>query len=304
MEKDNIALYLKEEEYKFFKLIATRNISGIITKTFKEYKVRAYIVNQSYNYQSFKVEDIQISNKLVGNMRIPAKSIDSNGIAGTIKLKNGDVFEINGIKYEVIQCHDVKEKIKHYYTFYLTNYFENIKFDKYKTELNTLFFNMFDKLNIEAVVYSTFFQNEYFKDCKRPFLTYEIQQIGKMDDFTSFIDVLNDNNKNKNEVRVKRRYRAVIRYYVKEQDIELELILSKNKIFEHILQDTSFKFKFIKDFEIQELSLLTANETIINDEVLNEKIYNLEFTADTLYSFERDFIERIKLTGKLKNKED
>ncbi|MDO5088929.1 MAG: hypothetical protein Q4D53_04000 [Leptotrichiaceae bacterium] len=304
MEKENTILYSKEKEYKFFKLTAVKNISGIISKNFKEYKVKARISNQLDGSSETKAENTQTVKKFKGKIKIPVTGSDINNDEETITINNRDLLEIDGKKYEITDCYEINEETGHYCVFYLIGYFQNIGFDKYKTELNNLFYALFNRLDIEAVVYSGFFQNEYFRNCDRSFLTYEITQIGKMNDFTSFVDILEDEGNYENEVKIKKSYRAVIKYYGKFSDTDLDLVLSKNVIFEHILKDTSFRFEHIKDFEIQNLNLLSENEVVMNDKILNEKVYSLEFTADTIYNFRNDYIERINLTGKLKNKED
>ncbi|RRD39103.1 hypothetical protein EII29_08280 [Leptotrichia sp. OH3620_COT-345] len=304
MEKENTILYSKEKEYKFFKLMAADNVSGIIMKNFKEYKVKVRISNRLDILQEIKSENTQIVKKFKGKIKIPLTAVNINNNEETITVSNGDLLEMDGKKYEIIDYYEINEETEHYGIFYLTGYFKNIGFDKYRTELNNLFYTLFNRLNIEAVIYSAFFQNEYFKNCNRSFLTYDIVQVGKMNDFTSFADVLENKDNYESEVRIKRNYRVTINYYLKPNDIDLDLVLSKNIIFEHILKRTSFRFEHIKDFEIQNLDLLSENEVIVNDKILNKKVYNLEFKADTIYNFKNDYIERINLTGKLKNKED
>ena len=191
--------------------------------------------------------------------------------------------------------------MKNYYTFYLTDYIENIIFDSYKTELNMLFFNIFTKLGIEAVVYHSFFQNSYFEKIGKPFLTYEITQSKSMSDYTTFKEEISKKDTIEFKYRSNRTYKMMIKLYDKDQVLNLDTILSKNKIFNHIVEDLNFDFKDISEIEIQKLDFISESDTIINNKIMNEKVYSLEFTADTFYSYETDYIEKSKIKGKIEN---
>ena len=191
--------------------------------------------------------------------------------------------------------------MKNYYTFYLTDYIDNITFDSYKTELNMLFFNIFTKLGIEAVVYHSFFQNSYFEKIDKPFLTYEITQSKSMSDYTTFKEEISKKDTIEFKYRSNRTYKMMIKLYDKDQVLNLDTILSKNKIFNHIVEDLNFDFKDISEIEIQKLDFISESDTIINNKIMNEKVYSLEFTADTFYSYETDYIEKSKIKGKIEN---
>ena len=191
--------------------------------------------------------------------------------------------------------------MKNYYTFYLTDYIDNITFDSYKTELNILFFNIFTKLGIEAVVYHSFFQNSYFEKIDKPFLTYEITQSKSMSDYTTFKEEISKKDTIEFKYRSNRTYKMMIKLYDKDQMLNLDTILSKNKIFNHIVEDLNFDFKDISEIEIQKLDFISESDTIINNKIMNEKVYSLEFTADTFYSYETDYIEKSKIKGKIEN---
>jgi len=179
-------IYEKEKEYKFFKLLSETNDKGIIRKEFKEYKLKAYIDYQSYNSSINPIKSVDTRENLVGIIRIPTLAIDNNKATEKLEITNGDYIVYENKKYELIEVRKIKDELKNYYTFYLTDYIDNITFDSYKTELNMLFFNIFTKLGIEAVVYHSFFQNSYFEKIDKPFLTYEITQSKSMSDYTTF----------------------------------------------------------------------------------------------------------------------
>ena len=101
--------------------------------------------------------------------------------------------------------------------------------------------------------------------------------------------------------RSNRRYKMVIKLYDKGKVLNLDVILSKNEILKHIMQNLSYKMEFVAEFETQKLDMISENDTIINNEVTNEKIYSLEFTVDTFYSFETNYIENATINGILKN---
>ena len=191
--------------------------------------------------------------------------------------------------------------MKNYYTFYLTDYIDNITFDSYKTELNMLFFNIFTKLGIEAVVYHSFFQNSYFEKIDKPFLTYEITQSKSMSDYTTFKEEISKKDRIEFKYRSNRTYKMMIKLYDKNQVLNLDTILSKNKIFNHIVEDLNFDFEYVSEIEIQKLDFISESDTIINNKIMNEKVYSLEFTVDTFYSYETDYIEKSKIKGKIEN---
>ena len=93
----------------------------------------------------------------------------------------------------------------------------------------------------------------------------------------------------------------MIKLYDKDQVLNLDTILSKNKIFNHIVEDLNFDFKDISEIEIQKLDFISESNTIINNKIMNEKVYSLEFTVDTFYSYETDYIEKSKIKGKIEN---
>lgn len=191
--------------------------------------------------------------------------------------------------------------MKNYYTFYLTDYIDNITFDSYKTELNTLFFSIFTKLGIEAAVYHSFFQNSYFEKIDKPFLTYEITQSKSMSDYTTFKEEISKKDRIEFKYRSNRTYKMMIKLYDKDQVLNMDTILSKNKIFNHIVEDLNFDFEYVSEIEIQKLDFISESDTIINNKIMNEKVYSLEFTADTFYSYETDYIEKSKIKGKIEN---
>ena len=58
----------------------------------------------------------------------------------------------------------------------------------------------------------------------------------------------------------------------------------------------------VSELEVKKLELISEDETIINNRLRNEKVYNLEFTVDTFYTTENeDYIEDIILKANLKN---
>ncbi|BBM35454.1 hypothetical protein [Pseudoleptotrichia goodfellowii] len=297
-------IYEKEKEYKFLKLISQKNINGIIESKFEEYKIKSYIDYQSYKANNDKIESINTRDNLLGIVRIPTVSVDKNGNSGTIEVNNGDCIIYENKKFELIEVRKLKDELKHYYTFYLTDNIENIKFDLYKTELNLLFFKIFKKLGIEAIVYHSFFQNSYFEKIEKPFLTYEIMQVKRANDYTTIKEEISETDKIIFKYRSKRIYKMIVRLYDRGTILNLDTILSKNKILNHIIDELNIKFQNISDLEIQKLDLISESDTIINNGFYNEKVYDIEFTVDTFYSYDNDYIESAKIKGKLKNKED
>ena len=164
-----------------------------------------------------------------------------------------------------------------------------------------LFFNIFTKLGIEAVVYHSFFQNSYFEKIDKPFLTYEITQSKSMSDYTTFKEEISKKDRIEFKYRSNRTYKMMIKLYDKNQVLNLDTILSKNKIFNHIVEDLNFDFEYVSEIEIQKLDFISESDTIINNKIMNEKVYSLEFTVDTFYSYETDYIEKSKIKGKIEN---
>ena len=294
-------IYEKEKEYKFFKLLSETNDKGIIRKEFKEYKLKAYIDYQSYNSSINPIKSVDTRENLVGIIRIPTLAIDNNKATEKLEITNGDYIVYENKKYELIEVRKIKDELKNYYTFYLTDYIDNITFDSYKTELNMLFFNIFTKLGIEAVVYHSFFQNSYFEKIDKPFLTYEITQSKSMSDYTTFKEEISKKDRIEFKYRSNRTYKMMIKLYDKNQVLNLDTILSKNKIFNHIVEDLNFDFEYVSEIEIQKLDFISESDTIINNKIMNEKVYSLEFTVDTFYSYETDYIEKSKIKGKIEN---
>ena len=297
-------IYEKEKEYKFFKLISEVNVNGIIEKTFKEYKIKAYIDYQSYSSNNRKIQDINTRENLVGIIRIPTIAIDTNGLTETIEISDGDYAVFNNAKFEIIEVRKLQDELKHYYTFYLTDLVQNIKFDVYKTELNTLFYKIFDSLGIGAVVYHSLFQNSYFEKKNKSFLTYEITQIKEMSDYTTTKEEISEIDKIIFRYRSNRRYKMIIRLYDKDQVLNLDTVLSKNRILNHIIDNINYRMQNVAELEVKQLELISEKDTVINNKIMNERIYSVEFTVDTFYSYETDFINGVKVTGIIKNKED
>ena len=150
-------------------------------------------------------------------------------------------------------------------------------------------------------MYHSFFQNSYFEKIDKPFLTYEITQSKSMSDYTTFKEEISKKDKIEFKYRSNRTYKMMIKLYDKDQVLNLDTILSKNKIFNHIVEDLNFDFKDISEIEIQKLDFISESDTIINNKIMNEKVYSLEFTVDTFYSHETDYIEKSKIKGKIEN---
>jgi len=167
-----------------------------------------------------------------------------------------------------------------------------------------LFYKIFDSLGIEAVVYHSLFQNSYFEKKNKPFLTYEITQIKEMSDYTTTKEEISEIDKIIFRYRSNRRYKMIIRLYDKDQVLNLDTVLSKNRIINHIIDNINYRMKNMSELEVKQLELISENDTVINNKIANEKIYSVEFTVDTFYSYETDFINGVKVTGIIKNKED
>lgn len=297
-------IYEKEKEYSFFKLISEKNVKGLIKREYKEYKIKAYIDYQNYNFTNNAAKDINTREYLTGIVRIPTMAVDINKNASKIDITNSDYIIFGNKKYEIIQAKRLKDEMKEYCSFYLTDLIEDIKFDVYKTELNEIFFDIFTSLGIEAVVYHSFFDNSYFDKVEKPFLTYEIKQIKSLNDFKTKKQEI---SKSKSIIfcyTSNRTYEMLINLYDKDKILNLDTILSKNRILELIIQNLNIKFKNISELETQELVLLNENDTIINNKFLNEKTYILRFTVDTFFEQETDYIESFTLNGKMNGGKD
>ena len=122
-----------------------------------------------------------------------------------------------------------------------------------------------------------------------------------MSDYTTFKEEISKKDTIEFKYRSNRTYKMMIKLYDKDQVLNLDTILSKNKIFNHIVEDLNFDFKDISEIEIQKLDFISESDTIINNKIMNEKVYSLEFTADTFYSYETDYIEKSKIKGKIEN---
>ena len=292
-------IYEKEKEYLFFKLISERNVKGLIKKEHKEYKIKAYIDYQRYNFANNNSKNVSTQEYLTGVVRIPTLAVNLDKKTEKIEISNGDYIIFDNKKYEIIQVKKIKDESKEYYSFYLTDYIENIEFDIHKTELNELFYEIFKSLGIEAFVYHSFFQNSYFEKVKSPFLTYEITQINSLTDFkTKKKEIM----KEKNIIfryTTNRTYNMMINLYDDNQILNLDTILSKNTMIEIIMERLNIKFKNISDFELQELSFLSESDTIVNNKFLNQKTYNLRFTVDTFFEQETDYIENVAVNGRI-----
>ena len=297
-------IYEKEKEYSFFKLISEKNIKGLIKREYKEYKIKAYIDYQNYNFVNNIAKDINAREYLTGIIRIPTSVVDGNKNVSKIDIENGDYIIFRNKKYEIIQTKKLKDEMKEYYSFYLTDLIEDIKFDVYKTELNEIFFDIFTSLGIEAIVYHSFFDNTYFEKIEKPFLTYEIKQIRSLNDFKTKKQEISKSKSIVFRYTSSRTYEMLINLYDKDKILNLDTILSKNRILELIIQDLNIKFKNISELEAQELVLLNENDTIINNKFLNEKTYILRFTVDTFFEQETDYIESFTLNGKMNGGKD
>lgn len=295
-------IFEKEKEYDFYKLISETNVNGIIEKDYKKYKIKAYIDYQTYETNVSEYTDIDDRETLLGLVRIPTVAVDTVNASSILIIENGDYLVFKNKKYEVIEVREKEASMKRYYVFYLIDFVEDVKFDVYKTELNTLFFNIFKGLDIEAVVNHSLFQNSYFDKIEKPFLTYKITQINQMNDYTtSRIKEVKDEMLNY-KFRSKRIYKMLINLYDKDKILNLDAILSKNKILKYVIENLEYKMENVSELEVKKLELISEDETIINNRLRNEKVYNLEFTVDTFYTTENeDYIEDIILKANLKN---
>ena len=94
----------------------------------------------------------------------------------------------------------------------------------------------------------------------------------------------------------------LINLYDKDKILNLDAILSKNKILKYVIENLEYKMENVSELEVKKLELISEDETIINNRLRNEKVYNLEFTVDTFYTTENeDYIEDIILKANLKN---
>ena len=299
--------YDKEKDYIFKKLIDSRNENGKIIKIFQDYKIKAYVVRDKINVESKRIEIIDDFKRITGLIQYPMIAInaDTNLIVENLLVEDGDclVFEQN--IYEMSNTELIIDQMKKYYTTNLINYYRPIKYNSIEEELYTVLFEIFKYMNIEAIRFSPFFSIDYFNKVKEiPFLTYALEQKLENNDFRSIIAAKkydSESDRLINTIETHRYFDVIINLYDNSQVTNIDVVLSKNDIFENIIEKLKIEFKNIKDLQVMNTKFISNMETILNDTVLNQKKYITRISFDTITTFDEDYYDNIIVAKKEEN---
>lgn len=297
--KNMTYFYDKEKDYTLRKLVNSRNENGKIIKDFQDYKIKAYVVRDKINVQSNKINIIDDFKRITALIQYPVKAINlSNSIVEkNLNIVDGDCIIFEDSIYEMSNTELVVDEMKKYYTTNLINYYNSVEYNAVEEEIYTVLFKIFEHLNVEAIRFSPFFSTDYFKKIKnKAFLTYILEQKLENNDFKSIItEKKYDQNSDRliNIIETHRYFDIIINLYDNSQITNVDVVLSKNDLFENILEKLSIKFKTIRDLQVINTKFVSNVETILKDTVLNQKKYIARISLDTISTFEQNYYDDI-----------
>lgn len=282
------ALISKEQLLPLKKLVKQINNYGVLENTYKEYQINTYIDLFNYSETPVLIQTITDFDIYASVTRIPAIANDSS----IIELGKGDLIIFQDRELEIDTCRKVKEKQKEYFLSTLAPKKQMTTFNIVEEELYRYFFMFFKKLGIEGIRHSKFYQNRYFQNKDNPFILYFITEKEKKSIYTSQII---DNMDSSYRARTNKKYNILIRLYDKGEIIDLDTMITKNRIF-NLYADKSLLHK-VKEIKILDINYLTNEDTYINDMLLNEKVISIDFYVDTTLDYQIEAIDKMELIG-------
>lgn len=299
--------YDKEDEYTLKKLINSRNENGKIIKDFQDYKIKAYVVRDKINVEANKIEIIDDFRRITALIQYPVKAINltTNEIEKKLLIQDGDCLIFEDNVYEMSNTELVVDEMKKYYTTNLINYYQPVNYNIIEEEIYTILFKIFEYLQVEAIRFSPFFSTDYFRKIKdKAFLTYVLEQKLENNDFKSIITEKKYNSVKdilENIVVTHRYFDIIINLYDNSQITNIDIALSKNDVFENILEKLNIKLKNIQDLQVVNTRFISNTETMLKDTVLNQKKYITRISLDTVSTFEQDYYDDVVVSEKDKN---
>ena len=299
--------YDKEDEYTLKKLINSRNENGKIIKDFQDYKIKAYVVRDKINVEANKIEIIDDFRRITALIQYPVKAINltTNEIEKKLLIQDGDCLIFEDNVYEMSNTELVVDEMKKYYTTNLINYYQPVNYNIIEEEIYTILFKIFEYLQVEAIRFSPFFSTDYFRKIKdKAFLTYVLEQKLENNDFKSIITEKKYNSVKdilENIVVTHRYFDIIINLYDNSQITNIDIALSKNDVFENILEKLNIKLKNIQDLQVVNTRFISNTETMLKDTVLNQKKYITRISLDTVSTFEQDYYDEVVVSEKDKN---
>ena len=299
--------YDKEEEYTLKKLINSRNENGKIIKDFQDYKIKAYVVRDKINVEANKIEIIDDFKRITALIQYPVKAINltTNEVEKKLLIQDGDCLIFEDNVYEMSNTELVVDEMKKYYTTNLINYYQPVNYNIIEEEIYTILFKIFEYLQVEAIRFSPFFSTDYFRKIKnKAFLTYVLEQKLENNDFKSIITEKRYNSVKdilENIIVTHRYFDIIINLYDNSQITNIDIALSKNDVFENILEKLNIKLKNIQDLQVVNTRFISNTETMLKDTVLNQKKYITRISLDTVSTFEQDYYDDVVVSEKDKN---
>lgn len=312
-------IYLKEKSHILKSLISTQNINGTIVKNYKDYEIRcyftenrlktydnnsrmtSYIMQERNDTSAKKIDIISDYVQTVGLIRNPVKlrDLSNNSIIDNYKIKNGDciVNKYNNNKiYEIYDYSLEIENLKSYYNTSLIDLYIPPVFSEYMEEIYIIFFKVFKELETEAVRFSPFMNNEYFKSIiDKPFLTYIVEEryTAKTHIKKSYYNSVKDRNiKN---VVTHRYMDIIINLYDVGNYINIDTVMNDNRLFTYILKKINTQFNYIRDLQVLNCKYLGETTIMLNQKTLNQKKFIVKISLDTFYEIDNDYIDSAKI---------
>lgn len=296
--------YDKEKDYTLKKLIDSRNENGKIIKDFQDYKIKAYVVRDKINVEANKIEIIDDFKRITALIQYPVKAINliTNEIEKKLLIQDGDCLIFEDNVYEMNNTELVVDEMKKYYTTNLINYYQPVNYNIIEEEIYTILFKIFEYLQVEAIRFSPFFSTDYFRKIKdKAFLTYVLEQKLENNDFKSVITERKYNSEKdmlENIVITHRYFDIIINLYDNSQITNIDVALSKNDLFENILEKLNFQFENIQGLQVINTRFISNTETMLKDTVLNQKKYITRISLDTISTFEQDYYDDVVVVKK------
>lgn len=310
-------IYLKEKPYTLKSLISTENINGTIVKNYKDYEVRcyftenrlktydnnsrmtSYIIQERNDTSAKKIDIISDYVQTVGLIRSPTKlkDLNDNSILENYKIKNGDCIVNNNNKiYEIYDFSLEIENLKAYYNTSLIDLYIPPIFSSYMEEIYVTFFKVFKELETEAVRFSPFMNNEYFKSITdKPFLTYIIEERYKAKTHIkkSYYNSIKDRNiKN---VVTHRYMDLIINLYDIGNTINIDTVMNDNRLFSYMLKKINTHFNYIRDLQVLDCKYLGETTIMLNQTTLNQKKFIVKISLDTFFQIDNDYIDSVQI---------
>ena len=95
-----------------------------------------------------------------------------------------------------------------------------------------------------------------------------------------------------------RYFDIIINLYDNSQITNIDIALSKNDVFENILEKLNIKLKNIQDLQVVNTRFISNTETMLKDTVLNQKKYITRISLDTVSTFEQDYYDDVVVSEK------